>query len=309
MNSPGLERPVEILLVEDSPSDANLAIAALKEGGVRNHVHHVEDGAEAMAFLRREGAFPDAPRPDLILLDLNLPRMDGYQVLAEIQKVPRFRQIPAIVLTASADPRDIEQSYHLGASFYITKPADLHEFITTMESVKDAVAALRGLGVDIDRFLANRVGNLDLTSSRVDDSTLAHLHGLTQLKRLWLGFTDVTDEGLMSLKELVNLELLDLAATKITDAGLIHLAPFAALRTLSIRSTQVTAAGLASLAVLKLLEALDLRGIALGDEGLESLAALNLQRLRLDEAPDAAAAAELREALPQTIIQFGSDPV
>jgi CheY-like chemotaxis protein len=244
---PDYNRPVEILLVEDSPSDANLAVAALKEGGVRNRVHHVEDGAEAMAFLRREQPFPDAPRPDLILLDLNLPRMDGYQVLAEVRKDARFRDIPAVVLTASADPRDVEESYKLGANYYITKPADLHEFITTMEAVKDAAAALRRVGVEIDRFLANRVGNLDLSSSPAGDDALAHLRGLTQMKRLWLGHTAITDAGLAHLKDLVHLELLDLEQTAVTDAGLAALEPLTGLRELNLRHTQVTPEAVARL--------------------------------------------------------------
>lgn len=247
MTSAKLVRPVEILLVEDSPSDANLAIAALKEGGIRNHVHHVEDGAEAMAFLRHEANYADAPEPDLILLDLNLPRMDGYQVLAEIQKDPRFRNIPAIVLTASADPRDIEESYSLGASYYITKPADLHEFITTMESVKHAAAALQQLGVDIDRFLSNRVGNLDLTASEITDDSLEHLRGLTQLKRLWLADTPTTDAGLHALQDMTQLEWLDLSRTQVTDAGLPLLRRMENLRSLWLTGTQVTDAGVEQL--------------------------------------------------------------
>ena len=258
MTAASLIRPVEILLVEDSPSDANLAIAALKEGGIRNHVHHVEDGAEAMAFLRQEAAYSDAPRPDLILLDLNLPKMDGYQVLAEIQKEPRFRDIPAIVLTASADPHDIEVSYSLGASYYITKPADLHEFITTMDSVKHAAAALQQLGVDIDRFLSNRVGNLDLTASQVADESLEHLRGLTQLMRLWLADTHTTDAGLHALQEMNQLEWLDLSRTQITDAGLLLLRRMTNLRRLWLTGTPVTDAGLEHLRLLASLEFVDL---------------------------------------------------
>ena len=298
------DRPVEILLVEDSPSDANLAIVALQEGSLRYRVHHVEDGADAMAFLRREGAYSAAPRPDLILLDLNLPKMDGYQVLAEIQADGRFGEIPAIVLTASADPHDIQESYSLGASFYITKPADLHEFITTMTGVKAAIAALRRLGVNIDRFLSNRVGNLDLTSTRIQDDALAHLRNLTQMKRLWLGHTAVSDAGLALLSPLRHLVLLDLEATHVTDAGLSHLAELTELEELNLADLPITDAGLKQLTPLQQLRRLNLRSTAISDAAIPCLSQLpHLEYLDLSQTRVTAnGPQQLRAALPQATI-------
>ncbi len=118
--------PVEILLVEDNPGDARLAIEALKENKVCNNLHHVKDGVEAMALLRREGRHADAPTPDLILLDLNMLRKDGREVLAEVKEDPALRLVPIVILTTSAAERDLLQSYDLHANAYVVvKPLDL----------------------------------------------------------------------------------------------------------------------------------------------------------------------------------------
>ncbi|HWP29423.1 MAG TPA: response regulator [Chloroflexota bacterium] len=129
-------RPIEILLVEDNPGDVRLTIEALRDGKIRNNLHVARDGVEAMAFLRREGPYANAPRPDLILLDLNLPRKDGREVLAEIKADARLRTIPVIVLTTSAAEQDVVQSYNLHANCYITKPVDLDQFITVIRSIE-----------------------------------------------------------------------------------------------------------------------------------------------------------------------------
>lgn len=128
---------VEILLVEDNPGDARLAVEALKESAADNRLHVVPDGVEAMSFLRREGRYNEAPRPHVILLDLNLPRMDGRQVLAEIKRDEMLKRIPVVVLTTSQAEQDIVKSYDLHANCYITKPVDLDRFITVIRSIED----------------------------------------------------------------------------------------------------------------------------------------------------------------------------
>jgi CheY-like chemotaxis protein len=130
-------RPIEILLVEDSPDDATLTIEALRDGKVRNRVSVVEDGVEAMTFLRREGPHESAPRPDLVLLDLNLPKKDGREVLAEIKQDPDLRRIPVVIMTTSDDEKDIVQAYNLHANCYVTKPVDLEQFIGVVRSIED----------------------------------------------------------------------------------------------------------------------------------------------------------------------------
>ncbi|MEJ2701147.1 MAG: response regulator [Sedimentisphaerales bacterium] len=129
-------KPIEILLVEDSPSDAALTIEALKEGKIANRLSHVEDGVEAMEFLRRRGKYANAPRPDLIMLDLNLPRRDGRDVLVEIKTDPNLKIIPIIVLTTSRADEDILRSYELNANCYITKPVDFAHFINVVKSIE-----------------------------------------------------------------------------------------------------------------------------------------------------------------------------
>jgi CheY-like chemotaxis protein len=127
-------KPVEILLVEDEPGDAYLMQEALKTVSVLNRLHLVEDGGEAITFLRRTGNPPHAPRPDLILLDLNLPRKDGLEVLAEIKKDANLALIPVIVLTTSKAEADIFLSYQLHANCYVTKPVDLTHFMTVIRA-------------------------------------------------------------------------------------------------------------------------------------------------------------------------------
>ena len=129
-------KPIEILLVEDSPSDATLTIEALEAGKVVNKLNLVEDGVEAMAYLKCEGKYAKATRPDLIMLDLNLPRKDGREVLAELKNDPELKTIPIIVLTTSRSDKDILQSYQLNANCFITKPVDFAHFIDVVKSIE-----------------------------------------------------------------------------------------------------------------------------------------------------------------------------
>jgi two-component system, chemotaxis family, response regulator Rcp1 len=129
-------RPIEILLVEDSPSDTELTIEALTEARVRNRLNVVEDGVEAMAFLRRQGRYADKPRPDLIMLDLNLPRKDGREVLAELKADEDLKAIPVVVLTTSHAEQDVLRAYHLHANCYITKPVDFEQFLNVVRSIQ-----------------------------------------------------------------------------------------------------------------------------------------------------------------------------
>jgi len=128
-------RSVEILLVEDNPDDVDLTIEAFKESRSKSHLNVVEDGVEALAFLRRQGVYKAAPRPDLILLDLNLPKKSGHEVLAEVKADPDLRQIPVVVLTTSAADTDVARSYDLAANCFITKPVDLEAFISVVRVV------------------------------------------------------------------------------------------------------------------------------------------------------------------------------
>ncbi len=129
-------RAIEILLVEDSPSDTELTIEALHEAKIRNRLSRVEDGVEAMEFLRRKDAYSQAPRPDLILLDLNLPRKDGREVLAELKSDPDLRTIPVVVLTTSKADQDVFRAYQLQANCYITKPVDFEQFVNVVRSIE-----------------------------------------------------------------------------------------------------------------------------------------------------------------------------
>jgi len=131
------EREIEILLVEDNPGDARLTKEALKEAQVRNRLNHIGDGVEALAFLRRQGQYATAHRPDLILLDLNLPRKDGREVLAEIKADERLKCIPVVVLTTSQAEEDIARAYNLNANCYVSKPIDLDQFIKVVQTIKD----------------------------------------------------------------------------------------------------------------------------------------------------------------------------
>lgn len=130
-----MPRPIEILLVEDNPGDVRLTREALQEGKIFNHLSVVGDGERAMDFLRQRGAYAGVSRPDLILLDLNLPRKDGRQVLAEIEADLELRQIPVVVLTTSRAEQDILQSYNLHANCYIAKPVDFQQFISVVGSI------------------------------------------------------------------------------------------------------------------------------------------------------------------------------
>jgi chemotaxis family two-component system response regulator Rcp1 len=127
---------IEILLVEDNPGDIRLTQEALKDSKVFNTLHVVRDGVEAMAFLFREPPYEDAPRPDIILLDLNLPRMDGRGVLEEIKKDGDLRRIPVVILTTSEADEDIIRTYDLHANCYITKPVDLNRFVTIVKTIE-----------------------------------------------------------------------------------------------------------------------------------------------------------------------------
>ena len=136
MINPIRGEPIEILLVEDSPDDAALTIDALRDGRVQNRVAVVEDGVEAMAYLRRDGPYADVPRPDLILLDLNLPRKNGREVLAEVKQDPDLRRIPVVVMTSSDDEKDILAAYNLYVNCYVTKPVDLDQFIKVVKTIE-----------------------------------------------------------------------------------------------------------------------------------------------------------------------------
>lgn len=130
-------RPIEILLVEDNPGDVDLTIEALREAKVHNELHVVSDGVEAIAYLRRQGAHAGAKLPDLILLDLNLPKKDGREVLAEIKSDPDLKHIPVVVLTSSDSERDVLQSYRVHANCYLKKPTDLERFLEVVRSIED----------------------------------------------------------------------------------------------------------------------------------------------------------------------------
>ena len=137
MSAQGRSRPIEVLLVEDNPGDVRLTREALKDGKVSNNLSVMQDGVEALRFLRREGPYADAPRPDVVLLDLNLPKKDGRQVLQEMKQDRSLRTIPVVVLTSSDAERDIVGAYELQASCFITKPVDLDQFITVVKSIED----------------------------------------------------------------------------------------------------------------------------------------------------------------------------
>jgi CheY-like chemotaxis protein len=128
---------IEILLVEDNAADARLTLEQLKQCSVSNHVSVVGDGEKAMSFLRRQEGYAHVRRPDLVILDLNLPRKDGRQVLAEMKCDPLLRQIPVIILTTSGAKEDVDKCYHLHANCYLTKPVDLEGFTTVIEAIED----------------------------------------------------------------------------------------------------------------------------------------------------------------------------
>ncbi len=147
MNNAEFGKPVDILLVEDNPGDVRLTMEAFRETKVCSRIHTVSDGEEAMAFLRRDGSYFNAPCPDLVLLDLNLPKKDGRAVLAAIKADRNVKHIPVVVLTTSGDEQDIIKSYELQASCYVTKPVDLEQYLTTVKAIGDfwlSIAKLPG---------------------------------------------------------------------------------------------------------------------------------------------------------------------
>ncbi len=142
---------IEILLVEDSPADVRLTQEALRDSKLVSNLSVVRDGVEALDFLHRRGEFVDAPRPDLVILDLNLPRLDGKDVLAEMKADPALRTMPVAVLTTSEAEIDVFESYDLGANCYLTKPVDLDQFIRVVQAVEDFWLALVRLPPKSDR--------------------------------------------------------------------------------------------------------------------------------------------------------------
>ena len=134
-NEPG--RPIEIRLVEDNPGDARLTREVFLEGKVRNHLNIVDDGVKALAYLRGLGEYKNATKPDLVLLDLNLPKKDGREVLAEIKADPKLKQISVIILTASPAEENILKAYNLNVNCYLTKPVDLDAFIEAVRTIDD----------------------------------------------------------------------------------------------------------------------------------------------------------------------------
>ena len=137
MTSQPMGRPIEILLVEDNHGDVRLTMEAFKEAKLMNRISVVEDGIEALAFWRREGKYSEAPRPDFILLDLNLPKKDGREVLAEIKADQDLRRIPVVILTMSQAEEDILKTYDLHANCYVTKPVGLDQFMEVVHSIED----------------------------------------------------------------------------------------------------------------------------------------------------------------------------
>ncbi len=131
-----MHRPAELLLVEDNPGDVRLTVESFKDGKLANRLHVVRDGAEALDFLQRRDRFADAVIPDLILLDLNLPKKDGREVLAEIKRDERLKRIPVVILTTSQSEQDILKAYDLHANCYITKPVDLDQFVGVVKSIE-----------------------------------------------------------------------------------------------------------------------------------------------------------------------------
>ena len=129
-------RAIEVLLIEDSPSDAALTIEALQAGKIVNNLNCVVDGVEAMAYLRKQGKFTESSRPDLIMLDLNLPKKDGREVLQELKSDPSLKLIPIIVMTTSSADKDVLQSYALNANCFITKPVDFQQFVDVVRSIE-----------------------------------------------------------------------------------------------------------------------------------------------------------------------------
>lgn len=138
-------RPIEMLLVEDNEADIRLTQIALQQAKLENRLHVVRDGEQALAFLKREGEYADAVRPDLLLLDLNLPKVSGAEVLKEIRENPQLKTLPVVILTTSDADKDIYESYELHANCYITKPVDLRKFMGVVEMIEDFWARVANL--------------------------------------------------------------------------------------------------------------------------------------------------------------------
>jgi two-component system response regulator len=130
-------KPIEVLLVEDNPGDVRLTREALKGGKIWSHLHVVEDGVEALAFVRQQGSYANAPRPDLILLDLNLPKIDGREVLSNLKADENLKRIPVVILTTSQAEEDILKAYNLNANCYITKPVDFDQFLKVVRVIEE----------------------------------------------------------------------------------------------------------------------------------------------------------------------------
>ncbi len=137
MNTETIVKPIDILLIEDNPGDVRLTIEALKEGKVYNNLSCAENGEDALNFLRKKGKYANAVRPNLIILDLNLPKKDGREVLKEVKEDPDLKRIPIVVLTSSSAEEDILKSYDLHANCYIKKPLDINQFINIVHSIKE----------------------------------------------------------------------------------------------------------------------------------------------------------------------------
>jgi chemotaxis family two-component system response regulator Rcp1 len=151
MNVQMLGKPIEILLVEDNPGDVRLTAEALRENKFRNKLNVVGDGVEAMAFLRREGKYGDSPRPDLVLLDLNLPKKDGREVLAEIKADEDLKRIPVVILTTSKAEEDIFKTYDHHANCYVTKPVELEQFIKVVKTIQEFWLTIVTLPADLEK--------------------------------------------------------------------------------------------------------------------------------------------------------------
>ncbi|MBA3924020.1 MAG: response regulator [Nostocaceae cyanobacterium] len=137
VNARAISRQIEVLLVEDNPGDARLTRIALEEGNMHIHLNVVEDGVEAMAFLRKQGKYAEVAHPDLVLLDLNLPKKSGTEVLAQIKADETLKRIPVVILTTSQADKDILEAYNLYANCYITKPVDFDQFVSIIQSIED----------------------------------------------------------------------------------------------------------------------------------------------------------------------------
>jgi len=151
MDAQMLGKPIEILLVEDNPGDVRLTAEALRENKFRNKLNVVADGVEAMAYVRREGKYSDAPRPDLILLDLNLPKKDGREVLAEIKTDEDLKRIPVVILTTSKAEEDIFKTYDHHANCYVTKPVELDQFIKVVKTIQEFWFTIVTLPGDLEK--------------------------------------------------------------------------------------------------------------------------------------------------------------